>query len=535
LPLPTLNVEAPPASIQIAVEAPAGRKATPATLEERLGGAALLFVLTLAAIAINGYHPYSEDAGIYVAGIKQAANPVLYGSSAVFVTASSHMSRFSAFNAWLARSLSVSLDLQLFATQVLTTWLLLYACWKLACLCFRRNETRWASVVMVAVCLSVPVAGSSLFMLDPYVTARSFTMPFTLLAIAACLDGEMLRAGLLLTLVALFHPLMAIYAAGFLMLLWAIRRESSIGTAALIVSAVAAGAAIQFTQRAVIESTAYRAAVATRPYFFLADWHWYELLGLAAPLALLAIFTYWQSGPSSRNRPAFFAAFACNSAAMLACTSIVIGLTSIAVSLLFVHPGSRSHFIAAMQPMRAFIVIYLCMFLLLGGVLGEFWLRREPWRWVVLFACIGAAIAFFQNQAYPASAHLELPGATNGNGWNQAFLWIRANTPLDAIVALDANYIHARGEDARGFRAVAERGSLADASKDGGAAAVFPQLAERWMTEHAAQAGLNAIDDAERLRRLAPFHVSWIVLDRQATTAMSCPFQNDLVKVCRLR
>jgi hypothetical protein len=499
-------------------------QAAPAASPRALGRAALLFLLTLATIAIDGYHPYSEDAGIYVAGIERAANPLLFGSSAVFVTASSHMSRFSDFNAWLSHWLRVPLDLQLFATQILTTWLLLYACWRIARLCFRSMEARWASVAMVAVCLSVPVAGSSLFMLDPYVTARSFTMPLTLLAVASCLEGRMLRAGLLLVLIALFHPLMAIYAAGFLMLLWAIRRESSIGTAALMVSAIAAGTAIQYTQRAVVESVAYRAAVATRPYFFLAEWHWYELFGLAAPLALLAGFTFW-------HRRGFFAN---SSAGMLARAAIAIGLSSLSVSLLFVHSGSRSHLIAAMQPMRAFILIYLCMFLLLGGVLGEFWLRREPWRWAILFLGTGAAIALLQHQSYPASPHLELPGTAHHNGWTLAFLWIRENTPLDALVALDADYIHARGEDAQGFRAIAQRGSLADTSKDGGAAAVFPQLAERWMTEHLSQTGLNAIDDAERLRRLAPFHANWIVLDSHASTALPCPFQNEVVKVCRL-
>jgi hypothetical protein len=128
-----------------------------------------------------------------------------------------------------------------------------------------------------------------------------------------------------------------------------------------------------------------------------------------------------------------------------------------------------------------------------------------------------------------------LPGLRSQNGWNRAFLWIRSATPLDAIFALDCDYIHAPGEDAQGFRAIAERGSLADFSKDGGAAAVFPQLADRWLSEHRAESGLNAIDDAERLRRLIPLHASWMVLDRHATTAMPCPFEDDAVKVCRLQ
>jgi hypothetical protein len=168
-------------------------------------------------------------------------------------------------------------------------------------------------------------------------------------------------------------------------------------------------------------------------------------------------------------------------------------------------------------------------------VLGQLWLKRIPWRWLLLFGGVAAGIALAQNRTYLYSAHLELPGSVHKDAWRQAFLWARSNTPLDAIFALDADYIHAPGENTQGFRAIAERASLADFSKDGGAAAVFPQLAERWMTEHLAQTGLNRIDDTERRRRLLPLHVTWMVLDRRAETAMPCPFQNDLVKVCRLR
>jgi len=43
---------------------------------------AFVMLLTVAAIAIHGYHPYSEDAGIYVPAIKKLLNPELYPHSA---------------------------------------------------------------------------------------------------------------------------------------------------------------------------------------------------------------------------------------------------------------------------------------------------------------------------------------------------------------------------------------------------------------------------------------------------------------------
>jgi hypothetical protein len=36
-----------------------------------------LFFLTAAAVMVHGYHPFVEDAEIYVPGIKKALNPAL--------------------------------------------------------------------------------------------------------------------------------------------------------------------------------------------------------------------------------------------------------------------------------------------------------------------------------------------------------------------------------------------------------------------------------------------------------------------------
>lgn len=517
--MPSLTVIQEETSLQ-SVAQPSSQDPTAVGSPNLLSTASLL-LLSLLAISINGYHPYSEDAGIYVAGIKHSANPNLYGSSAAFVTAYSQLSRFSQWNAWLTHALSLPIDYYLLTTQILTTFLLLYACLKLARPCFDDPVAQWGAVCFVAIGLSLPVAGSAVFMMDPYVTARSFSTPLTLLAICACLEGRVFRSLALLLLVILFHPLMAIYAIAFVLLLWAIRQRSRVAVASLVSLAIAAGALIQYSQRAVIETAAHQAAVASRSYYFLYRWQWYELFGLAAPLILLAAYAYWK-----RNTR--------GSGADLAQTCVLIGVTSVAISLLLARPSSHSHLIAAMQPMRSFLILYFCLFLLLGGLIGQLCLRRHVWRWALLFVPFAAGMATMQHYLYPASPHLELPGTASSNGWNAAFLWIKANTPGDALFAMDADYINAPGEDAQGFRAITERASLADLSKDGGAAAAFPQLADKWMRESTAQTNLNEVDDAERIRRLAPFHATWIILDRSARTAMACPFEDDLAKVCRL-
>ena len=88
---------------------------------------------------------------------------------------------------------------------------------------------------------------------------------------------------------------------------------------------------------------------------------------------------------------------------------------------------------------------------------------------------------------YPAGPHIERPGVHYQGEWLSSFLWIRDHTPKDAVFALDADYLSKSGVDLHGFRAIAERSALADQEKDSGAASVFPELAERWKQQSAAQ------------------------------------------------
>ncbi len=508
------------AEIPTAAPAHAQQNATARTA--RVATPLVLAGLTFFAAVIQGYHPYADDAGIYVSGVNLALHPNLYRSSAAFITAYTHLSIFAHLVAAIVRLLHAPLPYVLFGIQLFTTWLVIYSCWLLAQKCFTRPEARWGAVALVTACLTMPVAGSALFMMDPYVTSRSFSTPLTLLAIDAVLDRRWPRVLLWLALVGLFHPLMAIYAAAFVLLLWTVQAERWLLVSALCATSVILGAALQFSQRNITESPDYRTAVLTRSYFYLSCWQWYELFGLVAPLILMALYCCWQKWDF--RKPGVSLCGAC----------LAIGISSITVSLLFVHPQSHSHFIARLQTLRPFLLLYFILFLGLGGLLGQYLLKQISWRWAVTLLGLATVMIFVQYQTYPATAHYEFPCAHSSNPWNQAFLWIRNTTPTDALFALDANYIRAQGEDTLGFRATAQRDSLADNSKDGGAASVFPQLAQKWMVEHTAETDLSHISDAKRIQRLAPFGVNWLVLQRNANTAFVCPFQNAAVKVCQL-
>lgn len=501
--------------------------------------------LTLFALAVHGYHPYAEDGGLYLAGAKRLLDPALYPHGTAFVLEPTRLSLFATMVAAIVRLTHLGLPVTLLVLHLASIWATLFAAWMLAARCWATRTARAGAVVLLACWLALPVAGTALALMDPYLTARSISTPCMVFALAAVLDltdrslsRAMRRRGLILwiaslALAAAMHPLMASYALGATMILACVRspnpRNRIWGIAIISAASLAAAACIQLT--AAPESADYRRIALTRSYWFPAAWSWYELAGLAAPLVILAIFA-WRKSPSPPHRIA-------NETAPRAVAQMAVaaGAAAWMAAALFAHPGSATHLIARLQPLRVFHIVYLVMVLHLGAKLGELLLRRHAFRWVAAMFLLGAIMFAFARSAFPASRHLEFPWTTPRNPWVQAFLWIRDNTPKDALFALDADYINAPSENAQCFRAIAERSSLPDYSKDGGEASIAPGLTTEWKAGQQAQQLLSAptTTDAMRIATLAPLGVSWLVLDARAATNLDCPYANATVKVCRLR
>jgi hypothetical protein len=116
-----------------------------------------------------------------------------------------------------------------------------------------------------------------------------------------------------------------------------------------------------------------------------------------------------------------------------------------------------------------------------------------------------------------------------------AFFWIRQHTPKDALFATDPNYMARPGEDAHGFRAVAERSVLADFVKDSGAVSLFPRLALEWQNQVGAARGLDRFAPADFQRLLKQYPVTWILTTQPGPPGLVCPYENRELAVCRLQ
>ena len=549
--------------------APADQSRTQPRARERALPLLLVSSLTLFAVAIDGYHPYAEDGGLYLAGVLRLLDPSLYPHATAFVLEPMRHSLFAPTVAAAVRLTHLSLPIVLLALHLGCIWATLFAAWMLAARCWPSRRARAGAVVLLACWLALPVAGTALLFMDPYATARSLSTPAMVLALVGALDSTAISTpfnpqknlrGLLLiitslTLAAAMHPLMAAYALGAtLMLLCARAPKRTVrlyATAALAAAALACATVLQ--SLAPPESAAYLRVALTRTYWFPAQWRWYELLGLAAPLAIVTIFAFRkqrQPAPgapsiprSLRNGWELASQYMCrigeqtnDAHRALARMAIALGATSCLIAVLFARPAAPTHLIARLQPLRAFQIVYLVLILALGATLGERLLRRIPWRWAAAILLLGGIMFTAQRSAFPNSNHLELPGIAPQNHWSQAFLWARDHTPKDALFALDADYINAPGEDAQCFRAIAQRSALPDYSKDGGEASIAPELTAEWVRGQAAQQSLSApaTTDAQRLSTLHSLGVSWVMLQSSATTGFDCPYSNSAVKVCRL-
>jgi hypothetical protein len=508
----------------------------------------IVTALTFFAVLLHGYHPYAEDGGVYLPEIKRLLDPGLYPFGTGFVVEHLRFSLFAPAMAGLVRESHLSVEMVLLLVHLATFWATLFAAWLLAARCYPSREARGSAVALLAVWMTLPIAGTSLMLMDPYVTARSLSTPCALLALVGAMEfllpqfemddeptrqrwrGAALCCGALAG-AGVMHPLMATYALGSVLLLGALLSPSRLvrvwGTVGLGLTAVAMAAGLYLS--ASPESDIYRKVLLTRDYWFLSQWHWYEWIGLLAPLLILSVVgtTRRKNGDAARVG--------------LARMAVAAGLTATVIAMVFARTGMATHLVARMQPLRILQLVYVVMIIMLGSALGERVLRRRPMRWMVVFSLLAAVMMAGEQRTFPASKHLELPDALTwiasperGNSFERAFAWIGRNTPKDAVFAMDAQYITKPGEDAQSFRAIAERSVLPDYSKDGGVVTNKPELATAWLQGQVAQAELNAEPDAQRLDALRPLGVTWVVLERDAATGFLCEYANEAVKVCRL-
>jgi hypothetical protein len=471
-----------------------------------------LLSLTALAVLIHGYHPYAEDAEIYFPGVLKTLDPSLFPANTEFFGQHAGHTLYPNLIAALVRLSHLPLAWVAFLAQIASLFLLLAGALHLAAALFEDERARWAAVALMGALLTLPVAGTALYIFDQYLNPRNLAAFAALFAVADVLYRKYLRALLWLGFAAAVHPLMASFVIAFCVLLVVLERyqPQALGFAALL----------PFGLTLDPPPVAYHEVALRQPSFYILRWHWYEWLGLIGPL-----FLFWWLARLARRRGV-------RNLELISRAMIPFLFLAFAASLVLSVP--RFEALARLQPLRCFALGYMVLMVAGGGLLGQHLLKDRAWRWLVLFVPLSLGMHWAQRQLFPASAHIEFPGVAARNPWAQAFDWIRDNTPTDALFALDPQHMDLPGEDEIGFRARAQRSMLADAVKDKGATTMFPPLAVKWLEQVDDQKNWKQFqkEDFERLRQ--KYGVNWIVVQQPGAPGLECPYENAAVRVCRI-
>ncbi|MFP5275675.1 MAG: hypothetical protein ACLGPM_01055 [Acidobacteriota bacterium] len=479
----------------------------------------LLLLLTGLGFVVMGYHPGLEDDGIYLAAVKADLHPALYPYNSAFFRLQVQATIFDGTIANFVRATHVPVAWAELLWQLLSIFVVLWACHRIAGKLFADSRAQWAAVALVSAMLTLPVSGTALYLMDQHLHPRNIATALILMAVDRVLEGRRLQAAALLVPAFLMHPIMAAMGISFCVFLGAALSE----TVPVRLRALRSETAAALPLGWILEppNPVWKKALDTRTYYYLYKWTWYEWLGALAPLAMFWGLWRW----ARRRNETVLARFAL--------AVFAYGVFQQALAMVMLTPPEWIR-LTPLQPMRYLQLVYFFMVLIAGGLLGRFALRGKAWRWAVFLLAANGGMLWSQCAQYPASQHIEWPGRKPENAWLQAFAWIRSNTPADAYFALDPYYLRAPGEDYHGFRALAERSQLADAIKDAAAVTQVPELGETWDQQVTAEQGWRrfGLADFERLKR--EFGVDWVVVARGQTAGLDCRWHDQSLAVCRI-
>ena len=237
--------------------------------------------------------PGRKTRGFIFPGVEKILQPELFPFNSQFFESHAHLTFFPNLIAASVRISHLPLDVVLFFWQLTSIFLLLLACWQLIGKCFHDERARWAGVALIAALLTLPVAGTALYIMDQYVNPRNLVACAAIFAIVKVIDKKYFQAALFLVVAAAIHPLMSVFAFSYCVVLLCIEKfdRPSAGLACLL----------PFGLSFDPPPAAYHQVALEHPYFYLLQWHWYEWLGAIAPIAILWWFSRIARSRQLRN------------------------------------------------------------------------------------------------------------------------------------------------------------------------------------------------------------------------------------------
>ncbi|HTM16488.1 MAG TPA: hypothetical protein VL135_06275 [Terracidiphilus sp.] len=474
---------------------------------------------SLLAFAVMGYHPGTEDDGVYLTAVKSDLNPTLYPHDSDFFRLQLQATLFDRWIAGFVRFTHIPLAGTELLFQFTSIFVILAACWSIARTFFEDERVQWAGVALTTAMLTLPVSGTAVYLADQHLHPRNMATALVLLAVSRILRDKRWQAVPFLLVSFVLHPIMALLGISFCFFLTMALLEPVHAWLRSLRDALASVIPLGWIFESPTPS--WHRALETRTYMFLYRWTWYEWLGAIGPLVLFWLL--WRV--ALKHGEAKLARFGL--------AVFAYGVVHQAASMLVTGSPALVR-LMPMQPMRFLHLVYLFMVLIGGCLIGRYFLKASALRWAafLIITCFGMYAS--QRVLFAASPHLEFPGTRSSNPWLESFEWIRNNTPRDAYFALNPKYLEAPGEDYHSFRALADRSQLADEVKDTAVVTQVPELASDWEKQIDAASKWQNFDLADFQRLKRDFGVDWALVSYPAPQGLDCRWHNQKLSVCRI-
>ena len=175
----------------------------------------LLLAFTFLAIAVMGYHPGTEDDAVYLTAIKSDLNPALYPHDSEFFRVQMQATLFDQWIAGFVRFTHVPLAATEFLFQFASILIILLSAWSIVRTLFDEERVQWAGVALLAAMLTLPVAGTAIYIADQHLHPRNVASALVLLAVSRILRDRFWQAVPLLLVAFVMHPIMAALGISF--------------------------------------------------------------------------------------------------------------------------------------------------------------------------------------------------------------------------------------------------------------------------------------------------------------------------------
>ena len=403
---------------------------------------------------MHGYHPFAEDAEIYLPGVEKILHPELFPTGQEFFRSHASLTLFPNLVAASLRVTHLPMEAGLFLWHVASIFLLLLACWELSGLLFSdaNAKARWGGVCLVAALLTIPVAGTALYIMDQYLNPRNLAAFAGMFMVARTLEKKYHASGVVAGICGL-HASADVGVSVFVLRVAAGDGKHSKAAGKMRARPDLRLAWLGSLWRPRTSRGLSRGGEATCAFITSSNGRGMNCWGLSRRWHCSGGLREWRA--HQRQWPA-----------VDRCQSRVHSLWTLIylVAALVVDLPARFETLARLQPLRSLHLLYMLMFVLMGGFLGEYVLKNRVWRWLLLFVPLSAGDVYGTARALSGEraggmagrCAEEIRGRRRLSGFGRTRRWMQCSRSIP-------EYMQIAGEDEIGFRCLAQRSRLADA------------------------------------------------------------------------